>query len=120
LASPPQRRIAADTVDLIAANDRGRIADSDNRSSRRLEKRPLALRKHPRRPSPSDDDGTSPDPTDDDETSDDVIDDNSTEMAIAIWSPAPVSLRITSEQGLHPFRCASPTPLFLALQRFRC
>jgi hypothetical protein len=91
----------------------------DGRSDRHHEKRPLALRKHARLPSPSDDDGTCPDPTDEDESSEDGIEDG-TEAAFAHGSPPIDSFVLTLERSFAPSCVATATPLYLALQRFRC
>jgi hypothetical protein len=103
------------TFEGVAYGDR-----SDSHLPRGLDKCPDALRKHSRHPSPSDDDGTSKDPTDDDKSSDDFIGNDDTEPAIALWSPPTVCFLIVSEGDCAPLSSPTVTPLYLALQRFRC
>lgn len=86
---------------------------------RHSEKRPAALRKHSRFPSPSDDDGTRPDPTDEDESSDNMIGDG-TEAAVVSASPPVVCFLMIVEESTFFCSDTSQSPLFLVLQRFRC
>jgi hypothetical protein len=118
--SLPAVRLHVVEDELLASDCLARIGHCDSGSTRQTEKRPAALRKHSRHPSPTDDDGTRSDPTDEDETSDNLIGDGDGEAAIAIWSPAMVCFVDTCEDLLSLLSLPSTNPLFLVLQRFRC
>ncbi len=113
----PHTRVIPD--EPLAADCLAHLDHSGTRSTRYSEKCPAALRKHSRRPSPSDDDGTRPDPTDEDDSSNNLINDG-TEAAIVPASPAMICFLIASDDVLSPFALPRPTSLFLVLQRFRC
>jgi hypothetical protein len=106
--------------DSVVSDSILRLGRWQGSSTRLPDKVPLAIRKHSRRFSPSDQDGTSPDPTDDDETSDDVVGNDDTELVVALWSAPLVCVLIASERDCEQLCPATTTPLYLAHQRFRC
>jgi hypothetical protein len=122
----PTQDVSPETVarammdDSVAADFVLRLHQWDGRSTRPLNQVPAALRKHSRRPSPSDDDGTSRDPTDADETSDTEILNDDADTAITLSSPPVLSFLVASESVFSSFRPPTATPLFLTQQRFRC
>jgi hypothetical protein len=119
-AAGPERYTRAMVEDSIVADSALRLGHWDRLSARHPGKLPASLRKHSRRPSPSDDDGTSQDPSDDDELTDLVIESDDGESVIAIWSPPMLCFVITSEPCFSAFPPTTATPLYLAQQRFRC
>jgi hypothetical protein len=119
-AVTPTGRVRVMEEGLISAECGARLAHSEGRLTGHSEKVPPLLRKHSRRPSPSDDDGTRPDPTDEDNTADNIVGDDGTEGTIALWSPTELYFVVTSDDAPSFFAAPSLTPLFLVLGRFRC
>jgi hypothetical protein len=119
-ATVPATRLRLVVDEQLAGDCLARASHVESQLTGHSEKCPQALRKHSRRPSPSDDDGTRPDPSNDDVTSDNLVGSDGTEGATALWSPPMLCSLDRSEDTPSPFPLPGANSWFLVLQHLRC